>query len=64
VWVRIPPGALYLHFQGCGRLGSSGTLTKVDVEWATLARGSDPFTISIARRASVALMNAHVGPKY
>jgi hypothetical protein len=39
-------------------------LRRVGVEWTTLARGSDPFNISIARRASVALMDAHVGPKY
>ncbi|AQW50085.1 hypothetical protein [Streptomyces violaceusniger] len=42
----------------------SDTLTKVGVEWTTLARGSDPFNISVARRASVALMDTHVGPKY
>lgn len=42
----------------------SDTLTKVGVEWTTLARGSDPFNISVARRASVALMDKHVGPKY
>ncbi|MCP9208329.1 helix-turn-helix domain-containing protein [Streptomyces sp. NEAU-Y11] len=42
----------------------SNTLTKVGVEWTTLARGSDPFNISVARRASVALMDTHVGPKY
>lgn len=42
----------------------SDTLTAVGVEWTTLARGSDPFNISVARRASVALMDAHVGPKY
>ncbi len=40
------------------------TLDRVGVEWTTLARHSDPFNISIARRASVALMDAHVGPKY
>lgn len=40
------------------------TLDKVGVEWTTLARGSDPFNISIARKASVALMDIHVGPKY
>lgn len=39
-------------------------LDEVGVEWSTLARGSDPFTISVARKASVALMDAHVGPKY
>ncbi|MBA2951017.1 helix-turn-helix domain containing protein [Streptomyces himalayensis] len=42
----------------------SDTLDKVGVEWSTLARGSDPLHISIARKASVALMDAHVGPKY
>lgn len=42
----------------------SDTLDKVGVEWTTLARGSGPFNISVARRASVALMDAHVGPKH
>ena len=40
------------------------TLDKLGVRWTTLARGSDPFIVSIARKASVALMDAHVGPKY
>lgn len=39
-------------------------LDTVGVEWTTLARGSDPFNISVARKDSVALMDAHVGPKY
>ncbi|MFG3285919.1 helix-turn-helix domain-containing protein [Streptomyces sp. NPDC048111] len=39
-------------------------LDLVGVEWSTLARGSDPFNISIARKASVALMDHHIGPKY
>jgi hypothetical protein len=42
----------------------SDTLDKVGVGWTTLARGSDPFNISIARKASVALMDTHVGPKH
>ncbi|WP_329194395.1 MULTISPECIES: helix-turn-helix domain-containing protein [unclassified Streptomyces] len=40
------------------------TLTKVGVEWTVLARGSDPFNVSIARKASVALMDTHIGPKH
>ncbi|MFJ9341241.1 helix-turn-helix domain-containing protein [Streptomyces sp. NPDC101733] len=40
------------------------TLTKVGVRWTVLARGSDPFNVSIARRESVALMDAHVGAKH
>ena len=39
-------------------------LDRVGVEWTTLARGSDPFNVSVARKASVALMDTHVGPKY
>ncbi|WP_329278307.1 transcriptional regulator [Streptomyces sp. NBC_01451] len=42
----------------------SDTLDKVGVQWTTLARGSDPFNISVARKASVALMDTHVGPKH
>ncbi|WP_335939431.1 helix-turn-helix domain-containing protein [Streptomyces sp. PTD5-9] len=45
-----------------GLLGDA--LSAVGVQWTTLARGSDPYNISVARRASVALMDAHVGPKY
>jgi hypothetical protein len=40
------------------------TLAKVGVQWTILARGSDPLNVSIARKASVALMDAHIGPKY
>ncbi|WP_345623289.1 helix-turn-helix domain-containing protein [Streptomyces ziwulingensis] len=39
-------------------------LDRVGVGWTTLARGSDPFNISVARKASVALMDMYVGPKY
>ncbi|MFF3275047.1 helix-turn-helix domain-containing protein [Streptomyces chrestomyceticus] len=42
----------------------SDTLTGLGVEWTTLARGSDPFNISVAKRDSVALMDTHIGPKY
>ncbi|MFJ3923625.1 helix-turn-helix domain-containing protein [Streptomyces sp. NPDC090022] len=40
------------------------TLTKVGVQWTVLARGSDPFNVSVARKGSVALMDVHVGAKY
>ncbi|MFF5474542.1 helix-turn-helix domain-containing protein [Streptomyces achromogenes] len=39
-------------------------LDLVGVEWTTLSRDGDPFNISVARKASVTLMDAHVGPKY
>ncbi|MFI0740577.1 helix-turn-helix domain-containing protein [Streptomyces sp. NPDC021100] len=40
------------------------TLDKVGVAWKITRRGADPYNISVARRASVALMDAHIGPKY
>ncbi|MEV5436309.1 helix-turn-helix domain-containing protein [Streptomyces sp. NPDC052682] len=40
------------------------TLDKVGVEWAVYARNGDAFNISVARKASVALMDLHVGPKH
>ncbi|MFG2191059.1 transcriptional regulator [Streptomyces sp. NPDC048639] len=39
-------------------------LDRVGVEWRVTRRGPDPYNISVAKRASVALMDAHVGPKY
>ncbi|MCY0923153.1 transcriptional regulator [Streptomyces sp. H27-G5] len=40
------------------------TMTRVGVWWTVLARGGDPFNVSVARRESVALMDAHIGPKH
>ncbi|MGW0700599.1 helix-turn-helix domain-containing protein [Streptomyces sp. NPDC002867] len=40
------------------------TLDKLGVEWKHCTRGGRPYNISVARRASVALMDAHVGPKH
>ncbi|MFF5896512.1 helix-turn-helix domain-containing protein [Streptomyces argenteolus] len=40
------------------------TLTAVGVEWTHCTRAGKEYNISVARRASVALMDAHVGPKY
>lgn len=39
------------------------TLDRLGVEWTTLARGCAPLNISVARRASVALMDARAGPE-
>lgn len=39
-------------------------LDLVGAEWRILERNGAPFNVSIARKASVALMDAHVGPKY
>jgi hypothetical protein len=40
------------------------TLDSLGVEWAYCTRNGKPYNISVARRDSVALMDAHVGPKY
>ncbi|MGW7055898.1 transcriptional regulator [Streptomyces sp. NPDC054887] len=40
------------------------TLDRLGVEWKPCTRHGRPYNISVAKRASVALMDAHVGPKY
>ncbi|MFD9424841.1 MULTISPECIES: helix-turn-helix domain-containing protein [unclassified Streptomyces] len=40
------------------------TLDKLGVDWKHCTRAGKAYNISVARRASVALMDAHVGPKY
>lgn len=42
----------------------SDTLTNVGVEWKVTRRAGAPYNISVARRASVALMDAYVGAKH
>ncbi|MFJ3537734.1 helix-turn-helix domain-containing protein [Streptomyces sp. NPDC003444] len=39
------------------------TLDELGVEWTHCTRGGKPYNISVARKASVALMDLHVGPK-
>ena len=40
------------------------TLDKLGLEWTHCTRDGSPYTISVARRTSVALLDAHVGPKH
>ncbi len=40
------------------------TLDALGITWTHCTRAGKPYNISVARRASVALMDAHVGPKY
>ncbi|MYT27917.1 MULTISPECIES: hypothetical protein [unclassified Streptomyces] len=42
----------------------SETLDRVGVEWKATRRGSETYNISVAKRASVSLMDQHIGPKY
>lgn len=40
------------------------TLDKLGIQWTHCTRDGNPFAISVARKTSVALMDAHVGSKY
>ncbi|MGW6303192.1 helix-turn-helix domain-containing protein [Streptomyces niveus] len=40
------------------------TLDRLGVEWKHCTRHGKPYNISVARKASVALMDAHIGPKH
>ncbi|MFF8949528.1 helix-turn-helix domain-containing protein [Streptomyces sp. NPDC014940] len=40
------------------------TLDKLGIAWTHCTRHGNPYNISVARKASVALMDVHVGPKY
>ncbi|MBT2528883.1 helix-turn-helix domain-containing protein [Streptomyces sp. ISL-99] len=40
------------------------TLDRLGVEWKHCTRHGKPYNVSVAKRASVALMDAHVGPKH
>ncbi|MEV8533042.1 helix-turn-helix domain-containing protein [Streptomyces sp. NPDC051211] len=40
------------------------TLDRLGVAWKSCTRYGKPYNISVARKASVALMDVHVGPKY
>ncbi|MFI0809798.1 transcriptional regulator [Streptomyces echinatus] len=42
----------------------TGTLDKLGVEWTYCTRDGIPYNVSVAKKASVALMDAHVGPKH
>ncbi|AKN72978.1 hypothetical protein QR97_27355 [Streptomyces sp. PBH53] len=42
----------------------TGTLDKLGIEWTHCTRDGNPYHISVAKKASVALMDAHVGPKH
>ncbi|MFF9020769.1 helix-turn-helix domain-containing protein [Streptomyces eurythermus] len=42
----------------------TGTLDRLGVEWTQCTRDGDAYNVSVARKASVTLMDTHVGPKY
>ncbi len=58
------PRYFFTNVSGDVRPLCTDTLDKPGVEWTHCTRRGNPYDISVARRASVALMDAHVGPKY
>jgi hypothetical protein len=40
------------------------TLDKLGIQWTHCTRNGNPYNISVAKKASVALMDTHVGPKF
>ncbi|MGV9244062.1 helix-turn-helix domain-containing protein [Streptomyces sp. NPDC003710] len=46
------------------RLLCTDTLDRLGIEWTHCTRNGSPYNISVARKASVALLDAHVGPTY
>ncbi|MGA5728231.1 helix-turn-helix domain-containing protein [Streptomyces seoulensis] len=42
----------------------TGALDALGITWTVLHRDGKPYNISVARKASVALLDLHVGPKY
>lgn len=58
------PGTSFTNVSDDIRRLYTDTLDKLGIEWTHCTRNGNPFNISVARKASVALMDAHVGPKY
>ncbi|WP_425247120.1 helix-turn-helix domain-containing protein [Streptomyces sp. NEAU-NA10] len=40
------------------------TLDQLGIEWTRCTRNGNPYNISVAKKASVALLDTHVGPKH
>ncbi|NUQ98223.1 MAG: helix-turn-helix domain-containing protein [Streptomyces sp.] len=58
------PRYFFTNVSGDIRQLYTDTLDKLGVQWTYCTRNGVPFNISVARKASVALLDAHVGPKY
>ncbi|MGW1542834.1 transcriptional regulator [Streptomyces sp. NPDC002309] len=58
------PRYFFTNVSGDIRRLYTDTLDGLGVEWTQCTRDGIPFNISVARSASVALLDAHVGPKF
>ncbi|MFJ8956695.1 helix-turn-helix domain-containing protein [Streptomyces sp. NPDC102381] len=58
------PRYFFTNKSDCIRQLFTDTLDRLGVTWTHCTRHGNPYNISVARKADVALMDAHVGPKY
>ncbi|MET7596161.1 helix-turn-helix domain-containing protein [Streptomyces sp. NPDC005481] len=58
------PRYFFTNVSGDIRRLYTDTLDRLGVTWTHCTRHGNAYNISVARRADVALMDAHVGPKY
>ncbi|MFJ8196139.1 transcriptional regulator [Streptomyces sp. NPDC096152] len=58
------PRYFFTNVSGDIRRLYTDTLDRLGVEWTPCTRNGNPYNISVARKASVALMDLHVGPKH
>lgn len=58
------PRYFFTNKSDCIRQLYTGTLDTLDITWTHCTRHGNPYNISVARKADVALLDLHVGPKY
>ncbi|MFI6872080.1 helix-turn-helix domain-containing protein [Streptomyces sp. NPDC050400] len=58
------PRYFFTNKSDCIRQLYTDTLDTLGIPWTHCTRHGNPYNISVARKAAVALMDAHVGPKH
>ncbi|MFJ9177817.1 transcriptional regulator [Streptomyces sp. NPDC102360] len=58
------PRYFFTNKSDCIRELYTDTLDRLGVTWTHCTRHGNPYNISVARKPDVALMDAHIGPKY
>ncbi|MFI7387551.1 helix-turn-helix domain-containing protein [Streptomyces sp. NPDC049813] len=58
------PRYFFTNKSDCIRQLYTGTLDRLGVSWTHCTRHGNPYNISVARKADVALLDLYVGPKY
>ncbi|WP_432179729.1 helix-turn-helix domain-containing protein [Streptomyces sp. NBC_00063] len=58
------PRYFFTNKSDCIRQLFTGTLDALGLAWTHCTRQGNPYNISVARKADVALLDTHIGPKY